>query len=79
MADIIGAKVGELIFSGADCHVYKNHIEQVKEQLSRTEFSLPTLRMPIISSLGDLQTLSVSDFVLEGYQSHGTIKAPMAV
>lgn len=79
VADIIGARVGELIFSGADCHIYKNHMEQVQEQLSRTEFALPTLKMPIISSLEHLQRLSVNDFVLENYQSHGTIKAPMAV
>lgn len=79
VADIIGAKVGELVFSGADCHIYNNHVDQVQEQLSRAEFALPTLKMPIISSLEDLQKLSVNDFVLENYQSHGTIKAPMAV
>lgn len=79
VADIIGAKVGELVFSGADCHIYNNHVDQVQEQLSRAEFAPPTLKMPIISSLEHLQRLSVSDFVLENYQSHGTIKAPMAV
>lgn len=79
VADIIGAKVGELVFSGADCHIYNNHIDQVQEQLSRSEFAPPTLRMPLISSLEDLQKLSVNDFILENYQSHGTIKAPMAV
>lgn len=78
-ASILGLKLGELIFSGGDCHIYLNHMHQVQEQLSRTEFALPTLKMPIISSLEDLQKLSVNDFVLENYQSHGTIKAPMAV
>jgi thymidylate synthase len=79
LASIVGAKPGELIFSGGDCHIYLNHIDQVNEQLSREERPMPVLRMPIISSLDDLRTLSPKDFILEGYKPHPSIKAPMAV
>lgn len=79
IASILGIGVGELIFSGGDCHVYLNHVEQVNEMLSNECFDLPTLKMPSITSLDDLKNYTVKDFVLENYQSHKTIKAPMAV
>jgi thymidylate synthase len=70
-------EVGEFIWSGGDCHIYLNHIEQVREQLSRKPFDLPTLtihRHP--DSLFDYR---YEDFELVNWQSHATIKAPIAV
>lgn len=79
IASILGIEVGELIFSGGDCHVYLNHVEQVNEMLGNECYDLPTLKMPTITSLDDLGNYTAKDFVLENYQSHRTIKAPMAV
>lgn len=70
-------EVGEFIWTGGDCHIYTNHLEQVKEQLNRTPYSLPELkftRKP--ESLFDYR---FDDFIIENYQCHPTIKAPIAV
>jgi len=70
-------EVGEFIWSGGDCHIYDNHIEQVDVQLSRAPHLLPQLkinRRP--DSLFDYQ---YEDFVIENYQSHPLLKAPIAV
>jgi len=72
-----GLKVGELIISTGDTHIYKDHIEQVKEQLSRTEFPAPKLYLPVDKT--NLFEMTPQDIVLDGYQSHGQIKANMAV
>ncbi len=69
--------VGELIISTGDTHIYQNHIEQVKEQLSREEYPLPTLYLD--PSVKEVDKFTMDDIILEGYQSHGTIKAEMAV
>jgi thymidylate synthase len=69
--------VGEFIWSGGDCHIYQNHIEQVQTQLSRTPYPLPRLiikRKP--SSIFDYQ---FEDFEIFNYQCHPMIKAPIAV
>lgn len=69
--------VGELIISTGDTHIYLNHIDQVKEQLSREEYPLPTLYLnPNIKKVTDF-TLETID--LDNYKCHGTIKAEMAV
>lgn len=69
--------VGELIISTGDTHIYKNHVDQVEEQLAREEYSLPTLYLnPNIKKVTDF-TMETID--LDGYKSHGTIKAEMAV
>jgi len=68
---------GDFVWTGGDCHVYLNHIEQVKLQLTRTPFPLPTLlmqRKP--ASLFDYQ---YSDFELVNYQAHPHIKGAVAV
>lgn len=70
-------QVGELIISTGDTHIYVDHIEQVKEQLLRDEYPLPTLLLNEYKR--DLFTMSMDDIQLEGYQSHGAIKAKMAV
>ena len=69
--------VGELIFTGADVHIYSNHIEQVKEQLSREPKALPTLKLN--SSKSSIFDFELEDIVLEGYEPHPAIKAPVAV
>lgn len=69
--------VGEFIWTGGDCHLYLNHIEQAKLQLSRQAFPAPQLlieRCP--ASIDDYQ---FDDFSIINYQSHPSIKAPIAV
>jgi thymidylate synthase len=62
-----------------DAHIYNNSIEQVKEQLNRKPKKLPKLIMPNLDSIEALNDYSVDDFVLEGYESHPALKAPMAI
>ena len=69
--------VGELIWSGGDCHIYTNHLEAVNQQLSREPRELPTLKLlrrP--KSLFDYQ---FEDFSIENYHPHARIQAPIAV
>ena len=74
----------ELIGNFGDTHIYKNHIDVVKEQLKRTPHKLPTLKMPDLDyqnmSLDEiLKSVKTSDFILENYVHDDTLKAPMAV
>nr|DAR88245.1 MAG TPA: Thymidylate synthase [Caudoviricetes sp.] len=69
--------VGELIWTGGDCHIYDNHVEQVKEQLSREIFPFPRLRLKRAASIDDYRMNDID--ASEGYRHHGTIKAPVAV
>ena len=74
----------ELIGNFGDTHIYKNHIDVVKEQLKRTPHKLPTLKMPDLDyqnmSLDEvLQSVKSSDFKLENYVHDDTLKAQMAV
>lgn len=72
-----GLEVGEFIHSFGDTHIYLNHIEQVKEQLSREPKALPTLKInPEKKSVFDIE---LDDLSIEGYDPHPTIKAPVAV
>ena len=71
-----GLKVGDFIWTGGDCHIYKNHLDQVREQLAREENPLPTLFITVDKKLGEY---TVDDFYLEGYDPHPAIKAEMAV
>jgi thymidylate synthase len=71
----------ELIGNLGDTHLYLNHIEQAKEQIDRTSYELPKLKIEseVKWKVGDcLPTYSVEHFVLENYQSHTTIKAPLS-
>jgi thymidylate synthase len=70
----------ELIGNLGDVHLYSNHIEQAKEQITRESFELPTLKIndgyDILSGLEDMY--KIDSFELENYQSHPTIKAPLS-
>ena len=79
LAQICDLKVGEFIHSIGDAHIYTNHTEQVKEQLSRTPSELPTLRMPDFTNLEELLSCKTSDFILDNYYPQASIKAPMAI
>lgn len=77
VAQQAGLRPGEFIWTGGDCHLYLNHLEQVEEQLSRQPYPLPKLmlqRKP--PTIFDYQ---FEDFEIAGYQSHAAIKAPVAV
>jgi thymidylate synthase len=77
IAQVCDLKVGELIISTGDTHIYSNHVEQVKEQLAREEYSLPALFLN--PEIKNIDKFSMDDILLFDYQSHGTIKADMAV
>ena len=70
---------GELIWTGGDCHIYDNHVEQVRTQLSRVPnaYPFPTLRLERAASIDtyDMDDIDAS----QGYEHHPTIKAPVAV
>jgi len=77
VAQQIGLKVGDFIWTGGDCHLYSNHLEQVEEQLAREPLPLPTLsiqRKP--DSITDYR---FEDFEIVGYECHPHIAAPVAV
>ena len=68
---------GDFVWTGGDCHLYLNHLEQAREQLSREPFPLPTLKLR-------RRPPTLFDYVYEdveivGYQAHPHIKAPVAV
>jgi thymidylate synthase len=69
--------LGEFIWTGGDCHLYLNHLDQTREQLSRAPRVLPTMRIDPEAS--DLFAFRFEDFTLEGYDPHPAIKAPVAV
>ena len=79
IAEILNLKPKRFIHSFGDAHIYKNSIEQVKEQVSRNPKKLPTLKIPNLNSLKDLDNYKIEDFVLIGYDPHPPIKARMAV
>lgn len=77
LAHHLNYNVGELIISSGDTHLYLDHLAQVKEQIQRQEFSLP--KLVLNSNKRNLFEMSMTDIELQGYQSHGAIKAKMAV
>lgn len=81
LARATGYKPRHLKMFLTDCHIYENHVEQVKEQLSRSEYQLPTLLIKKFEGLPMefIEGLIPEDIALVGYQSHPPIKAPMAV
>ena len=76
VAQQVGLAPGDFIWVGGDCHVYNNHVVQVREQLTRPAFEFPTLEIAPASSLFDY---AYSDFTLVNYQHHPALRAPVAV
>lgn len=72
-----GLKVGEFVHTLGDAHIYNNHVDQIKTQLSRTPTAAPTLILP--DQIKPLAEYQVSDIKLDGYQPQPAIKAPVAV
>ena len=67
----------ELIYNGGDVHLYLNHIEPIKEQLTREPYELPTVKLSD-RDVNDISEYTLYDITLEGYQSHPTIKLPLS-
>ena len=76
---ILNLKPKRFVHSFGDAHIYKNSIDQVKEQIAREPLPLPTLNLPDIKSLEDIHKYSIDEFKLENYKHHPAIKAKMAV
>jgi len=77
IAQVCDLEPGEFIHTFGDVHIYSNHMEQVKLQLSRTPYPLPMMKLnPSVKNVFDFK---FEDFTLENYQSHPSIKAPVAV
>lgn len=79
LAQICELEVGEFVWTGGDCHIYNNHFDQVREQLTREPQELPVLRMPLFNDLNELLDTRPSEYVLVGYNPMPSIQAPMAV
>lgn len=77
IAQVTGLKPGEFIHTLGDAHIYLNHLDQVRLQLSRQPRTLPVIR--INPDVRDLFAFRYEDFTLEGYDPHPAIKAPVAV
>jgi len=77
IAQVCGLRVGELIISTGDTHIYLDHQDQVREQLSRDPLELPELLLN--PEIKDIDDFKMDDIQLIGYVSHGSIKAKMAV
>jgi thymidylate synthase len=77
IAQVTGLKPGDFVWTGGDCHLYTNHLDQAREQLSREPRALPT--MMINPQVTDLFAFRYDDFTLVDYDPHPHIKAPVAV
>ena len=76
VAQQTGLEPGEFIWTGGDCHIYDNHVEQVEQQLARDPFPYPTIKIAKRDSIFEYE---FEDFEIVGYQHHPGIKAPVAV
>jgi thymidylate synthase len=77
IAQVSGLKLGDFVHTFGDTHLYNNHLEQAREQLSRQPRKIPTMRLnPAVKNLFDFK---YEDFTLENYDPHPAIKAPVAV
>ena len=77
MAQQCNLEVGDFVWTGGDCHLYSNHLEQVELQLSRNFFPLPKLN--ILRKPDSIFDYEFEDFEIIGYESHPHIKAPVAI
>jgi thymidylate synthase len=77
VAQVTGLRAGDFVHTLGDAHLYRNHLELARSQLSRTPYPLPRMRInPAVTSLFDFR---YEDFALEDYRCHPAIKAPIAV
>ena len=79
LAQLCDLKLGTFVWVGGDCHIYKNHTNQVTEQLIRKPQNLPNLQMPLFKNLDELLETKPIDYKLKNYNPLESIKAPMAV
>lgn len=77
LAQVTGLEAGEFIHTLGDAHIYLNHFDQVREQMAREPLPLPKLWLN--PAIKDIEGFTMDDIRLEAYQSHPSIKAPMAV
>lgn len=77
VAQVCDYRPGDFVWTGGDCHLYLNHLDQAREQLGRSPRPLPTMR--INPEVRDIFGFRFEDFALEGYDPHPHIKAPVAV
>jgi thymidylate synthase len=77
VAQACGLKAGDLVHTFGDTHLYLNHLDQAREQLSRSPRRLPTMKLN--PAVKDLFQFKFEDFTLENYDPHPAIKAPVAV
>ncbi|KDA05809.1 thymidylate synthase [Microbacterium sp. CH12i] len=77
IAQQTGLELGDFVWTGGDCHIYDNHLEQVREQLTREPYEYPTLRFA--RKPESVFDYDFSDFIIEDYQHHPPIRAVVAV
>lgn len=77
VAQQVGLEVGEFVWTGGDCHIYLNHMDQVREQLSREPYPFPTLHLNKAPSIFEYRMEDID--ASEGYRHHPTIHAPISV
>jgi len=77
VAQVCDLTPGDFIHTFGDAHLYSNHLEQVKLQLSREPYPLPTMK--INPAVKDIFGFKIEDFELQNYQAHPHIKAPVAI
>ena len=77
IAQQAGLEVGDFVWTGGDCHIYDNHVDQVREQLTREPFPYPTLRLT--RRPDSIDDYRYEDFEVVGYEHHPAIRAAVAV
>ena len=79
IAQCANMDVDELIFSGGDVHIYENHIEQLKEQLTRNPHMYALPKIKLNPTVTDINYFTYEDINIEGYKSYPVIKMPLSV
>tara|TARA_B100001996_G_scaffold70281_1_gene51428 strand:+ start:64 stop:858 length:795 start_codon:yes stop_codon:yes gene_type:complete len=77
IAQVCGLGVGEFIWTGGDCHLYLNHLEQAREQINREPLPLPILKLD--QSVKSIDDFTSDHIIVEGYQHHPHISAPISI
>jgi thymidylate synthase len=77
IAQVCNLEVGEFVHTFGDAHLYTNHFEQAKEQLTRIPYKLPNMRLN--KNINNILEFDFEDFTLENYQYYPAIKAPIAI